>query len=237
MRQGFEWAVTKAGMPPVVKRGSKTEYPHHERSVKAYNHYLSGYTEEEIAAFLTHTEGEDVSVEQVQMDIQHIQSLHPVRTLIAHNNDRERLLLQRTQSSQYRRLLTESLSIPAEAWVAGGMSPVGPLKEFREAVGMTEKSGGFAVNLNQNNLNVSAGAGSEGGSGGRLASSEDLLRRVMGKLQENHTKSLPPGTEDSVIEADAIESEPDPEEEITASPADFELEDTIEEDRIPDFDD
>ncbi len=193
-RSDYGWAIKKSGPPPHIGRIGKDDYPDAERASTVYTHFITGYAEEEIAKFMQAV-GVECSVEDIERDIQHIQSLLPTRVLIAHQNDRNRLLIQRTEGKQYRRLLAEALAVQATNYIASGVSPTGPLKEYREAVGMQEKPGGINVHLSQQNLNVGAGAASG------VTSSEDLLRRVMSRMK---SQALPPqGTEAIEVEASA----------------------------------
>ena len=214
-RHGYEYAITKSGPPPDIKRIGKDDYPHHERASTSYTHYITGYTEEEIADFLTEA-GIKCETRDVERDIQHIQSLLPTRTVIAHENDRNRLLIQRNQGKQYRALLKEALAIKAKDYVESGLSPAGPLKEFREAVGMTERPGGINLQVNQQNVNVGSSQTASG-----INSSEDLLRSVMAKMRENQA-ALP--AETRAIEVEAV---------TEAAPA---LMDDNEDEGIPDPD-
>lgn len=217
-RQGREWAITKSDVPPAIKRGAKDDYPEHARAVEAYNHYISGYREEEIADFFRSI-GMECTVEEIERDIQHIKTMHPTRVLIAHENDRNRLLLQRTEGTEYRRLLGEALKLKAEQFLAAGISPTSSLREYREAVGMTEKPGGINVHVDQRSLNIGPGATNSG-----ISSSEDLLRSVMNRMRAQNQISQ----ESEVFETEA--ASPSVQEET------FDLPETLEEDDdlIPD---
>lgn len=189
-RTDYEWAIKKSGAPPGLGRIQKGDYPEAERASKVYTHYITGYAEEEIVKFMN-AGGAECTVEDIERDIQHIQSLLPTRTLIAHENDRNRLLLQRTEGRQYRRLLSEALSIEAARYLASGVSPTGPLREYREAVGMQEKPGSINLNVSQQNLSLGAGVASG------VTSSEDLLRRVMSRMKSQ--QALPPSSEEPAV--------------------------------------
>jgi hypothetical protein len=193
-RQGHEWAIRKTGPAPLVSRADKLDYPQHDRAARAYTIYISGYTEDEIAKFLSCT------LEDVAADLIHMQSCIPTRTIIAHENDRNRILIQRSESQKYRTLLSSALSVPVEQYLQAGITPVGPMKEFREAVGMTAKPESIGIHLSQTQVNVG------GGSGTGIGSSEDLLRSVMAKLQANYD-------ENRVIDAEVVETESTPEQE------------------------
>lgn len=201
MRQGREWAIEKSDVPPAIKRSGNDIYPQHDRAVITYNHYISGFTEEEIVSFFQAT-GEECELSDILRDIQHIKTLHPTRVLIAHENDRNRLLLQRTEGKQYRRLLGEALAMKAEQFLAAGMSPSSPLKEYREAVGMSEKPG-INVSVNQQSLSINGG---ETKTKSGFRSSEDLLRNVMDRMKANQAQI--PQVSESTIEAEAVPVEP-----------------------------
>ena len=224
MKQGHEWAIVKSDVPPLIKRGAKDDYPEHDRAVKVYNHYISGSIPEEIVAFLNKI-GIDCDVTDIECDLQHIKSLHPTKVIIAHENDRNRLLLQRTEGEQYRRLIGEALKLQAVQYLAAGISPTGPLKEYREAVGMTEKPGSFNLAINQQSLNIGGG---EARQQSGIRSSEDLLRSVMDKMNAaNAQNQIPP-------EGEIINAEATPAEEETTSADEFIYEE--DEDVIPDPD-
>ena len=192
-----------------MSRSQKTDYPNHERASKAYTIYISGYTQEEIAKFL------GCSLEDVEADITHMHSVVNTPTIIRHENDRNRILIQRTEGERYRKMLAQTLSIPAEQYLAAGITPVGPMKEFREAVGMVVKPDAVGVHVSQTQVNVSGG-------GSTISSSEDLLRSVMAKLKTNYDSSqepidvevVDPAPEDSgSVEADSssgADAVPDP---------------------------
>ena len=225
MKQGHEWAITKSDVPPQSKRGAKNGYPSHDRAVTVYSHYISGFTEEEIVAFLNRN-GEECNLADIECDLQHVKSLHQTRTLIAHENDRNRLLIQRTEGQKYRRLLGESLDIEAKQFLAAGLTPTSPLKEYREAVGMTEKPGAINVSVNQQSLNIGGG---ESRQQSGIRSSEDLLRTVMDRMNAANTQDQIPQNSEMVIDAEAT-----PVEEETASVD--EISDEDDEDVIPDPD-
>ena len=201
MKQGREWAMTKTDVPPLIKRGAKGDYPEHDRAVKVYNHWISGSLPEEIVTFLNKI-GIECDVTDIECDLQHVKSLHPTKVLIAHENDRNRLLLQRTEGEQYRRLISEALQLKATQYLAAGISPTGPLKEYREAVGMTEKPGGINLAINQQSLNIGGG---EARQQTGIRSSEDLLRSVMDKMDASQQNQLPSTTE--VIDAEVLPEE------------------------------
>jgi hypothetical protein len=203
-RQGFEWAVTKSGPPPEIKQIGKDDYAQHGRASTVYTHFISGFAEEEIVKFLN-AQGIECSLEEIEMDIQHIQSLLPTRTLISHENDRNRILIQRTEGKKYRQLLNTALSLEAKDYLAVGLSPHSVMKEYREATGMQEKPGGINVHVDQRSLSIGGGATPPSG----VNSSEDLLRRVMSKMQSRQV-ALPETIEPEgeTIEAEATEVAP-----------------------------
>ena len=214
-RIGYNWAVTKSGPPP-EKQISNNDYPHHRRADIAYTHYISGRIPSEIVEFLRF-QGIECTEQDIEYDIQHIQTRLPTRTLIAHENDRNRLLIQRTEGEQYRRLLGEALKVQASTYLAAGVSPTGVLKEYRESVGQQEKPGAMNINVSQNTMNV-GGAAASG-----IGSSEDLLRRVMSRMKADQA-ALP-----AVIEVEGTPVDIPPVAEMP------ELEE--DDDRIPDPDD
>jgi hypothetical protein len=126
------WSITKAGPEPLLRRG-KTEYPQHKRAEQTYSQWMAVYSEEEIADFF------GIELEEVLRDIQHIHQVLPTRTVIAHLNARNRILIQRAEQARYRQLLSEALATLVEDYLQAGVSPTGPLKEYREATGMTSK--------------------------------------------------------------------------------------------------
>lgn len=139
------------------------------------------------------------------MDIQHIQGILPTRTVISQNNDRSRILLQRQQSEDFRRLLGQALKMDAQSFLAAGVSPAGILKEFREATGMIAKAEPMIAI--QQNINTVSHAG------GGIRSAEDLIRSVLRNMEDDT----------QLIEATAIE----PEEQARKE------EDTIQDDEEP----
>lgn len=170
------WSITKAGPEPLLHR-DRTEYPQHRRAQQTYSQWMSGFSEEEIARFF------QIEVEDVLRDVQHIHQVLPVRTVVAHLNDRNRILIQRAEGEKYRRLLSQSLSTPVERYLQAGVSPVGALKEYREAVGMVEKPGSLSISVTQ----------AVGVSNDRPRSSEDLLRKVIEKMKMEDMKRAQQG--------------------------------------------
>jgi hypothetical protein len=156
------WAITKAGPEPLLHR-DRIAYPDHRRAQQTYSQWMSGFGEDEIARFF------EIEIEEVLRDVQHVHQILPVRTVIAHLNDRNRILIQRAEGERYRRLLSESLSTPVEDYLQAGVSPVGALKEYREAAGMVEKPGTFSVSVAQS-ITIADG---------RPTSAEDVIRKIV----------------------------------------------------------
>ncbi len=167
--------MLKTGPEPLLHRG-ETEYPHHKRACRVYSQWTAGYNEEEIGRFF------GITPEDVEQDVQHIAGILPTRVVIAHNNDRGRILIQRAEAEKYRRLLREALATSVSEYLASGVAPTGPLKEYREAVGMTEKPGGISLTLTQNTAVQKNSAG--------ITSAEDLFRRVLAKIQREKEATL-----------------------------------------------
>jgi len=170
------------------------EYPEANRAHKVYASWMSGYTPEEIA------KSKGLEVEQVEKDLEYVSQSLPVRTLIAHGNDRSRILLQREQSDDFRRLMKESLEKTATDYIKEGLSPAGALREFREAVGMVEKPGTF-VTLNQ--AFVSPGSVNSPIGSGAPRSAEDLIRKVLKRIEEQR---VPPTLDTAPIDIEAEDS-------------------------------
>ncbi len=164
------------------------DYPFHDRAQQLYNQWISGFTEDEIALF------HQLPLEEVKRDLMYVQTKIPVRQIIAHNNDRNRIMVQREQSESFRRLFKESLELSAAQLVANGLSPAGILKEFREATGMVQKAEPLIqVNSQQNFI----GGGASGSNG--VTSAEDVIRKVLDRINQN---ALPePGPEVIDVEA------------------------------------
>ena len=176
------WGIKKLDNRPVRVLMKDCSDP--KLFAKCYNMFIGGYTEQEVATHMGVTETE------VERAIQHTRSCLSSRTIIGHNNDRHRILLQRTQSEKYRRLLGESLSTPIETYLSAGIGPAGVLREYRDAVGMTEKPGALSVQMNQQ-INM---VGSS-----RITSSEDLLRHVMAKLRQDEPVTTEPEASDQPV--------------------------------------
>lgn len=178
------------------------EYPHHKRAEETYSQYLSGYSEQEIGAFF------GIDPAEVLKDIQHVQQVLPARTVLAHINDRNRLLILKLEGEKYRRQLSESLSISPQDYLRAGVSPVGPMKEFREAVSMTEKPGALSINFTKNTANF--GGGNSGGipganfGGRKIRCYEDLVRMI---IETDPSCGLQPVSADIEAEEVALPTE------------------------------
>lgn len=153
-------------------------YKNSQRAAKVYSHYLSGFAEDEIAYFFK------ISETEVKLDLQYVQSGMSPRAIIAHNNDRARILVQREQSDKYRRLLKDSLAKPVDEWLASGISPVGVMKEYRESVGMVQRPEGMSINFNRQTNNT---ANVFSGNGTPIRGVEDIIRGI---LQANPEKQI-----------------------------------------------
>ena len=186
-----KWAIIKSS---VASEGAQAlDYENHDRACELYSHYMSGYTEEEIVSFF------NLEVEEVRKDLQHIKSTLPVRTLIAHENDRQRIIVQRNNGIVYEKLLSRSLNMEPLDFLKMGISPAGILREYREATGMTQRPEPLIqVNTQQNFLNGSRANGQG------LTSAEDVIRRVLEQmdLQEQQTIAAEVREVDESIEQD-----------------------------------
>jgi hypothetical protein len=182
----YPFALTKQGPEPLLHR-DRTAYPNHERACRVYSQWLSGYSEEEVANFF------GIQPRDVELDVQHVHGILPTRTVISHNNDRARLLVQRQQSEEFRRLMGEALKTPATDYLNAGISPAGILKEYREATGMVQK----AEPLLQINTQINSNAGS----GQAITSAEDAIRRVLAAMAEEQRQAAAPPASDSISPA------------------------------------
>lgn len=88
------WAITKAGPEPLLHR-DRTEYEHHARAQKTCSQWMSGFSEQDIATFF------QIEVMDALRDVQHVHQILPVRTVTAHLNDRNRILIQRAEGEKY----------------------------------------------------------------------------------------------------------------------------------------
>jgi hypothetical protein len=200
------WGFKKEGPKPLLNRNG-SEYPYHKRAEETYSQYLSGFSEQEIGLFF------GIDPAEVLKDIQHVQQVLPARTVLAHVNDRNRLMIQKLEGEKYRRQLSEALSIPPQDYLKAGISPVAPMKEYREAVSMTEKPGALSVSFTKNTANIGIGNTPGGipaanfGGNGRIRSFEDLVRMI---IQQDPSCGLSPPTD---IEAKEIEAPGSPQTE------------------------
>jgi hypothetical protein len=191
------------------QESKELEYPNHKRAGKVYSSWMSGYTPEEIAEF------EMITVKDVAADLRYITLSLPHRTVIAHNNDRSRILIQRQQSEDFQALLKRALTITADDYLAKGISPASTLREYREAVGMTEKPGAFVTFNTQQNF-----IGAQGNiSPGTPRCAEDVIRRVLKKIEEQRVAT--PTLEATAVPVDNDDDEreevPDTEDSIPES--------------------
>lgn len=162
------WSITKTGPQPLLHR-DRTTYEFHERSQQVYSQWMSGIAEEEIASFFR------IELADVLRDVQHVQQTLPVRTVISHLHDRNRVLILRAEGQKYQDLLRQSLETPAAEYLRNGVSPTGVLKEFREATGMVEKPGSL-ISVTRNTAVIGSGTGA---CGTGIRSYEDLLRSIL----------------------------------------------------------
>lgn len=178
-----DWLVRKEGPEPLLLKKTKA-YPEWERANVSYSHWLSGKTVDEIVKFT------GVALDEVEKDVAHIESVLPSKTLISNNNTRQRILLQREQALQYQIKLKDALSVPVADYLRAGLNPTTPLKEYREAVGMTEKPGGLNIQVNQSNTSVAGG----------VSRTEDVIRSVMNRMNKKNKKE-----EDDIIDVEVEE--------------------------------
>jgi hypothetical protein len=182
------WGVKKLDNRPVKVLMGDCEEP--KLYAKSYNMFIAGYTEEEVAHHM------GVRVEVVERAIEHTRSCLSSRTIISHNNDRQRILLQRAESDKYRKLLGDALNISAKDYLAAGITPAGTLREYRQAVGMEEKPGNMSISVTQNSA-ISVRP--------EVRSSEDVLRRVIARMaqqKESQTKLKPAETKEPELIAE-----------------------------------
>lgn len=182
-------------------------YEFHDRAVQVHSHWLAGYAECEIAAYFKITEAD------VNLDLQHIRHALTSRQLLATNNDRARLVLQREEQKNYNRLMKESLTIGASDYIKAGMSPAGVMREFREAVGMTEKPGGVSISFNKNTGFI-VGPPGNGGNSTQIRSQEDMIRAI---IAADPSLGLAPVEVDAHEVIDLPESEEDAEDDDSGS--------------------
>jgi hypothetical protein len=184
-------------------------YEFEERAELVHCQWSVGFEYDEIAAFF------NISEIDVKLDMQHVLSRLTARQVLSQTNDRNRILIQRTNSKEYSRLLQESLTITASSYLAAGMSPVPAMKEFRQAVSMEEKPGGLSINFTKNTANFGNGTGVNSANvGGRhgVKSAEDLIRMI---IAQDPSCGLQP-----VMDIDAQETTPLPDTGEEGSPSD-----------------
>lgn len=155
-------------------------YPNWDRACDSYNAWLTGFVEEEISQHM------GISVEEVKMDIRAIQLTLPARVLIVHNNDRNRLLVQREESERYREMLRASLTTPVATLLNCGISPAGIMREFREATGQIADKG-ITVNAQTNFFPSRSGSEGDSQMGSGITSAEDLIRKVVETMDTGET--------------------------------------------------
>ena len=168
----------------------RTDYTNHKRAQQVYSQWMAGYAEEEIARFF------GIELQEVLRDIQHIHQVLPTRTVIAHLNDRNRILIQRAEQEQYRRLLADALATPVDNYLQAGVSPVGPMKEFREATGMVSKP----EPLIQINTQINSTSGNNHG----IRSAEEAIRRVLAMMADQEKQAAASGTGPSSPEREQV---------------------------------
>lgn len=158
--------------------------------------WMTGYDEDEIAAFAS------IPVEDVKKDLMYVNTRLPVRQIIQHNNDRMRIMIQRQESEKFRKLMHDTLEVPAVAMFTSGISPAGIMKEFREATGMVQKAEPLLqINTQVNNTSNSHSASS-------ITSAEDVIRRVLGEINQN-TLAQTQSDDSETVDAEVVGSEED----------------------------
>lgn len=194
MAKAPEYSLIKLAPPG----SNPLAYPNHDRANDLYSMWMTGYTEDEIAEFIS------LDVSEVKKDLMYVNTKLTARQIIAHNNDRNRILLQRKDSESFRKMMSDSLSAPVEALLAAGLSPASILKEFREATGMVQK----AEPLLQINTQINNSPAPSGG----LTSAEDIIRRVLGQINQgsSSTRSEPESNDPGEpIDAEVVEQDPE----------------------------
>ena len=186
MAKSPEYSVAKLAPPEV----QALAYPNHDRANDLYGYWMTGYTEDEIASFT------GLDIEEVKKDLMYVNTRLSTRQIIHHNNERQRILLQRHNSEDFRRLMSESLQTPAHIMIENGMSPATILKEFREATGLVQK----AEPLIQVNTQVNNAAPATGS----ITSAEDVIRRVLNQISQET-----PPVEAEIVDAEVERSDED----------------------------
>lgn len=184
------------------------EYEFAARAAEVYALYAVGYELDEIAAHLK------ISEYDAESDLMYIRKNLTSRQVISMSNDRERIILQKKNAQRYRRIMEEGLDMSAKDYAAAGLSPVGIMKEYREAVSMTEKPGGLSLSFTKNTQNIVSGNGVHpvniSGRNG-IKSYEDLVRMIIEQdpscalqpVDDDVQDNIPPENIDAVIDAES----------------------------------
>jgi K+-sensing histidine kinase KdpD len=188
MAKAPEYAIAKLAPP----EANALAYPNHDRANDVYSMWMSGYTEDEVADFT------QIDVAEVKKDLMYVNTKLTTRQIIAHNNDRSRIMLQRNESENFRNMMRDALGVDVRTLLAAGVSPAGILKEFREATGMVQK----AEPLLQINTQINQASTTTGG----ITSAEDVIRRVLNQINQD----TPPPEESEVIDAEIVDPEESP---------------------------
>ena len=186
------------------KESNVLAYPNHDRANDVYSMFITGYCENEIADFLS------IDVLEVNRDLMYVNTRLSPRQIISHNNERARIILQRQNSEDFRRLMAESLRTPALSLLAAGISPAGILKEYREATGMVQKAEPLLQINTQINNSQAATTG--------IQSAEDVIRRVLDQINQD----APENQEPIDVEAEDLEGQPEPDSDKGQIPDDDE---------------
>lgn len=173
MAEAPGYAVAKLAPPD----SNALAYPNHDRANDIYSMWMSGYTEDEIADFIS------LDVAEVKKDLMYVNTKLTTRAIISHNNDRQRIMLQREESEAFRKMIKDSLAQPVVSLLAAGISPAGILKEYREATGMVQK----AEPLLQINTQINNSTSPAGG----ITSAEDVIRRVLNQINLDQSAHTP----------------------------------------------
>jgi hypothetical protein len=180
--------------------GKIDKYQFHDRANEVFAAWMSGATEDECSQYF------GITLEDVNNDLLHVKIALPVRLIISYNNDRNRILIQRQSSEDYRKLISDSLKTPAATYLAAGVSPAGIGREFREATGLVQKAEPL---INVQTIN----AGNQTTSKSPIQSAEDIVRLVLGQINEQETPTPPTKEEEGVIDAEFVDEDKVPEED------------------------
>jgi hypothetical protein len=196
MTRAHETAIAKIG-----PGSTALEYLTHDRAVDIYNSWAVGFSEGELAKFY------GVEVEEVKRDMAHIMSTMSPRLIIHDRNNRLRIVLQREYDKDFENLMSGSLKMGADQYIAAGISPAGVLKEYREATGMVQKAEPLIQVNTQINNPANAGIG-----GKKIRCAEDMIRMVLAETTKTNKtdENIIDAEEDSAaldIEAVAAESD------------------------------